>query len=164
MKFYMISATLLLAGAPHALAIPTNATLSARGSACGTAGDAVASDCEQLFNSNFSINYGHTCKYLGIYSDELVIEKYTAYKLVCSPGNCCIYTTHKGLSVDQARKYGREALGNCRSIKKNTINGRVATPKGQLCISDRKGCIDCLTNPPAPNTYMPTSMSHPCPL
>ncbi|KAJ7135247.1 hypothetical protein C8R43DRAFT_956086 [Mycena crocata] len=102
---------------------------------CGTAPDAVLSDCKSMLNSDISLNYDRTCTY-GIDGD--------AYNPVCSPGNCCFYTTHKGASVDDVKKYGNILLG-CGDTSKNKVNGRVEDDDGNAyCLSDGSGCGDCL--------------------
>ncbi|KAF8872887.1 hypothetical protein BD779DRAFT_1416241, partial [Infundibulicybe gibba] len=92
---------------------------------CGITGNAVASDCQALLDSNFTLNYKRRCS----------TTTFRPYNPVCSPGNCCIYTTSNTLSVDQVRAYGREVFMKCHSAKKNRINGRIIFACGEkLCI------------------------------
>ncbi|KAF8872884.1 hypothetical protein BD779DRAFT_319092 [Infundibulicybe gibba] len=140
-----ILAPLFLAGVSQVLATPTNTTLLSRYGKyydiprCGVAGNAVASECDTLLSSNFTLNFKRTCASWGP-----VVEGTTAFNPVCSPGGgCCIYTTDDTLTVDKVRKYGWKALMRCRSDEKDKINGRVLASRGHLCISDGKGCNDC---------------------
>ncbi|KAF8889059.1 hypothetical protein BD779DRAFT_1469967 [Infundibulicybe gibba] len=103
---------------------------------CGVAGDAITSDCDKLLSSDFSLEYDNTCSY------KLGSDRAKAYRPACS-GNCCIYTTHDDLSIEQVKKYTKELL-ECRSTEKGMVNGRIPVPKGFLCVADQRGCGDCL--------------------
>ncbi|KAF8889060.1 hypothetical protein BD779DRAFT_416358 [Infundibulicybe gibba] len=100
--------------------------------------DAIASDCNILLNSDFSLKYNDTCSY------KLGSETVEAYNPVClgTSGNCCIYTTNNTLSVDQVKKYAIEFLG-CRGGGGSTVNAHITVPGGSLCIAGERGCGDC---------------------
>ncbi|KAJ7483550.1 hypothetical protein FB451DRAFT_1555487 [Mycena latifolia] len=102
---------------------------------CGTAGDAILSDCKAMLSaSNLALDYSRTCT-VGL------AQK--AYNPICSPGNCCFYTTRDEVPASEVVKYGNMLLG-CGDAAVNKVNGRVYDENNnQYCLSDGKGCNDC---------------------
>ncbi|KAJ7182465.1 hypothetical protein C8R43DRAFT_1116111 [Mycena crocata] len=122
-----------------ALAAPSdNTTILRRDSlTCGTAGNAVLS---------FFIP-PRCAPWLTVFpSPHRICDSGHAMNPVCSPGNCCFYTTRKSraLTVDDVKKYGNMILA-CGDTSKNKVNGRVEdSDRNKYCLSNGSGCTDCL--------------------